>query len=121
MCRGIPAKWRLSGFQDLQLAGANATARLDGEATPNTLALNADVSLPDLRRADERLTGHGDIVAQLTGTLDQPNATFRANLRDATALGRPISRLELNGAAPSARCCRSCGSSAIRDGCRCAA
>lgn len=87
------------GFQGLRLTGANATARLDGEATPNTLALNADVSLPDLRRADERLTGHGDIVVQLTGTLDQPNATFRANLRDATALGRPISRLELNAAA----------------------
>lgn len=85
------------GFQDLRLAGAHATARLDGDATPNTLAMNANVSLPDLRRADGRLTGQGEIVVQLAGTLDQPNANLRATLRDATALGRPISRLELTG------------------------
>ncbi len=87
------------GFQDLRLAGAHATARLDGNATPNTLSMNANVSLPDLRRADGRLTGRGEIVAQLAGTLDRPNATLRAALRDATALGRPISRLELTGTA----------------------
>jgi translocation and assembly module TamB len=87
------------GFQELRLAGAHATARLDGDATPNTLAMNVSINLPDLRRADERLTGQGDIVGQLTGTLDQPNATLRADLRNATALGRPISRLELRGTA----------------------
>jgi translocation and assembly module TamB len=87
------------GFEDLRLAGAHATARLDGDATPNTLAVNATVDLPDLRRADERLTGRGEIAAQFTGTLEQPHATLRAGLRDATALGRPISRLELTASA----------------------
>ncbi|MCB5174234.1 translocation/assembly module TamB domain-containing protein [Microvirga lenta] len=86
-------------FQNLRLVGAHASARLDGEATPNALALDADINLPDLRRADPRLTGRGEIVAKLSGTLDRPNATLRANLSDATALGRPISNLTLDATA----------------------
>jgi len=81
------------GFQNLRLAGSHVSVSLDGDATPNTLSLNANVDLPDLRRADQRLTGRGEIIAQLTGTLARANAVLRANLSDATALGRPISRL----------------------------
>jgi translocation and assembly module TamB len=86
------------GFQDLRLVAPHASARLDGDATPNTLALRAGIDLPDLARADRRLTGKGDIAAQMSGTLAHPNASLRANVSDATALGRPISRLAVDAA-----------------------
>jgi len=83
------------GFQNLRLAGAHATARLDGDATAAGVAVNADVNLPDLRRADRRLTGQGEITARLGGTLSRLDANARATISDATALGRPIPRLSL--------------------------
>ncbi|WP_230530174.1 translocation/assembly module TamB domain-containing protein [Microvirga roseola] len=84
------------GFQDLRLAGAHATARINGDATAEQVDVNAEVDIPNLRQADERLTGSGEIEAQLTGTLDRLNANARAVIRDATALGRPIPRLALD-------------------------
>ncbi len=84
------------GFQDLRLAGAHAAARLDGDATSARVAVNAHVDLPDLRRADERLTGRGALAAQLTGTLSRLDAKATATITEATALGRPIPRLALD-------------------------
>lgn len=81
------------GFDNLRLTGAHASARIDGDATPSSVAVNAAVNLPDLRRADRRLTGKGEITAQVTGTLERPNATLRAVLHDATALERSVPRL----------------------------
>ncbi|HZH53616.1 MAG TPA: translocation/assembly module TamB domain-containing protein [Microvirga sp.] len=87
------------GFQDLHLAGAHAGARLNGDATPNTLDLDANVDIPDLRHLDTRLTGTGEVAARFTGNLDRPDATLRADIRNGTALGRPISRLALDAIA----------------------
>lgn len=83
-------------FQSLRLEGAHARASLDGDATPNTLSLNALVNLPDLRRADQRLSGTGEMTAQVTGTLARADAVLRATIHDATALGRPIPQLSLD-------------------------
>ena len=87
------------GFQNMEIAGAHALARIDGNATAENVAIDAKLDLPDLRRADNRLTGQGALSAQLTGTLARPNATFKATLRDATALRRPIPQLDLDAAA----------------------
>lgn len=87
------------GFDDLQLTGAHATARVDGNATSENVAVNAAIDIADLRRADRRLTGKAAMTAQVTGTLDRPDAAFHAELRDATALGRPIPRLAFDATA----------------------
>ncbi|MBM6594851.1 translocation/assembly module TamB domain-containing protein [Microvirga pudoricolor] len=85
------------GFQNLALSGEHVTATLNGDARSDSLALNANLTVPQLRFADSRLTGRGEVAAGLTGTFARPNATFRAALSNATALGRPISQLTLDG------------------------
>ena len=87
------------GFQDLLLTGAHATARLNGDATPENVAISAAIDIADLRRADQRLSGQGKMTAQVTGTLARQNAVFQAELRNATALGRPIPRLAIDATA----------------------
>lgn len=86
------------GFQNLRVAGAHASANLDGDATASNVAVTANVDLPDLRRADRRLTGRGEIAARLSGTLSRLDAEARASLSNATALERPIPRLTLDAA-----------------------
>ncbi|MGO4572473.1 translocation/assembly module TamB domain-containing protein [Microvirga sp. 2TAF3] len=85
------------GLQNLSLAGAHTSLRLDGDATTDKVSLNAVLQLLDLKHADRRLTGRGEVVAQLTGTFTRLNANARAELSNATALGRPVTRLTLDG------------------------
>lgn len=86
-----------SGYavDDLRLVGAALSARIDGIVTPDRADLTASATIPDLRRADSRLTGRADATARITGTLDHPDATLRLAVTDATALGRPVPRLVL--------------------------
>ncbi|WP_210485204.1 translocation/assembly module TamB domain-containing protein [Microvirga antarctica] len=84
------------GFSDLRLSGAHASARLDGAATAENVAVDAAVDLPDLRLADRRLSGQGSITAKVTGRLERPDATLHAEMRNGTALGRPIPQLAID-------------------------
>ncbi len=87
------------GFQAFHLNGQHVTTKLDGSASPENVSVNATIDLPDLRRADGRLTGQGAAEARFTGTLERPNATFHAEIRNATALNRPIPQLALDATA----------------------
>ena len=83
------------GFQDLNLRGAHASARLNGDATSEAAAIDATATIPDLRRADPRLTGRAQMRARITGTLERPDADATIDIADATALKRPIPSLVL--------------------------
>lgn len=84
------------GFADLRLDGAHASARLNGDATVDAADIDARVAIPDLRRADARLSGRADATAKVTGTLERLGATANILVVDARALGRPIPRLALD-------------------------
>lgn len=83
------------GFGDLNLAGVHASARLDGEATVTAADIDARVVIPELQRADARLSGRAELAGKLTGTVEHPNADITLTASDARALGRPISRLSI--------------------------
>jgi translocation and assembly module TamB len=83
------------GFSGFQVAGRHLTARLDGSATATAADLGATLDIPDLRRADERLTGRATGEARVTGSLERPNLSARIALTGASGLGRPIPRLEV--------------------------
>ncbi len=87
------------GFGDLRLTGEHATARLDGQATVAQANIDAAVTVPDLKRADARLSGHADMTAQLTGTVEHPDAKATVTVTDARALGRPVPRLVVTATA----------------------
>ncbi len=87
------------GFETFRVLGEHVTIRIDGNAGPESVAVDARIEIPDLRRADRRLTGQGRVESRLSGTLDQPNATFHAEVKGATALNRPIPELSLDATA----------------------
>ena len=91
------------GFTDLRLVGPNANARVDGAITPNLADLTGQLAIPDLSKADKRASGRGDVSAHVTGTLAKPDATAEISIRDATLLGRPVPRLELEANATNLR------------------
>lgn len=80
----------------LTIAGTHVTASANGALGREGSDLKADIAIPDLRRADPRLSGRGEVKAALTGPLDRLGATIRAALTNATALGRPVPRLALD-------------------------
>ncbi len=81
------------------LNGEFARARFNGAATKEKSDITAFIELPDLRRADARLSGHATLEAALTGSLDKPDARADIALADATANGRAIPKLELHAKA----------------------
>ncbi|HWK95309.1 MAG TPA: translocation/assembly module TamB domain-containing protein [Pseudolabrys sp.] len=83
------------GFSDLNLAGAHATARLDGQATVTAANIDARAVIAELRHADNRLSGRAELAGKITGTVERPDANVTITLTDARALGRPISRLAI--------------------------
>jgi len=87
------------GFDDLKLVGAHLTALVNGDATTTMAAIDAQVDLPDLKRADPRLTGRANLRASLTGNVQRPNAAARLTIVDASGIGRPIPRLVLEAVA----------------------
>lgn len=83
----------------LRIAGRHATFTADGPLGRNASNLKLALALPDLARADARLSGRGSLDATLTGPLARLDATARIALADATALGRPVPRLSIDAAA----------------------
>lgn len=86
-------------FEKLTLGAAHATARVDGSATKEKAAVDAKIDISELRYAGLPLAGRATVAAAVTGSLDKPDATFSATLADATANGRPIPKLTLEGEA----------------------
>lgn len=80
----------------LRLAGEHATITADGGIGRQASDLRLALALPDLKRADPRLSGRGDLTAQISGPRDRLDATARLAIADATALARPIPRLTLD-------------------------
>lgn len=83
-------------FNGLRLAGTHVTASADGALGAQGSNLRANIAIPDLRRADSRLSGQGAFDATLTGPLDKLDAGLRAAISNASALGRPVPRLALD-------------------------
>lgn len=80
----------------LRLAGRHVAASADGGIGPQSSDLRAAITLPDLKRADPRLSGRGEVTAQLSGPQDKLDANARIAVANATALGRPIPRLAID-------------------------
>jgi translocation and assembly module TamB len=80
----------------LRLAGQHAAFTADGGIGRQASDLRLALALPDLKRADPRLSGRGDVTAQITGPRDRLDATARIAVANATALARPIPRLAIN-------------------------
>ncbi|QGM96831.1 translocation/assembly module TamB domain-containing protein [Methylocystis parvus] len=86
-------------FEKLSLNGAHIAAFVDGQATKEKAAIAAKIDLPELRHANLPLSGAAHIDAALAGALDRPDASFSATLEKATANGRPIPKLAVQGEA----------------------
>ncbi|MCZ8104745.1 MAG: translocation/assembly module TamB domain-containing protein [Burkholderiales bacterium] len=69
------------GFEGFRLAGGHATLALDGPATSDAANLTASLDIPDLRRADTRLSGALAVRALLAGSLMQPDVDATAAVR----------------------------------------
>ncbi len=83
-------------FSGLKVAGQHATFTADGPLGQNASNLKLALALPDLKRADPRLSGRADVDAEITGPLKQLDAKARIALANATALARPIPRLAID-------------------------
>jgi translocation and assembly module TamB len=83
-------------FTNLALDGANLTLVADGEATDEAADLSLDLTIPMLAPLDERISaGSATVEARLTGSLETPDVSATAQLRDVVAMDRPIERLTL--------------------------
>ncbi|WP_210202341.1 translocation/assembly module TamB domain-containing protein [Bosea psychrotolerans] len=80
----------------LRITGQHAAVTADGGVGRERSDLRIALALPDLKRADPRLSGRGEASAQLTGPLDKFDATARIAVTNATALARPIPRLVID-------------------------
>jgi translocation and assembly module TamB len=80
----------------LRLAGEHAAIAAEGGIARQASDLTLALSMPDLKRADPRLSGRGDLTARITGPRDRLDATARLAVADATALARPIPRLAID-------------------------
>lgn len=96
--KGAVSKLSVGGysFSDLRLTGVHATARIDGQATTEMANITARVTVPDLKRADDRLSGRAELGGTVTGNINQPNAEATLTVTDARAMGRPVPRLTVN-------------------------
>ena len=80
----------------LRVAGQHAAFTANGGIGRQASDLTLVLALPDLKRADPRLSGRGDVTAQITGPRDKLDATARVAVANATALARPIPRLAID-------------------------
>ncbi|CAH1650513.1 conserved hypothetical protein [Hyphomicrobiales bacterium] len=83
----------------LRVAGQHAAFTADGSLGRQQSSLKLALGLPDLKRADPRLSGRGDVTAEITGPQNRLDATARIALANATALGRPVPRLAIDAVA----------------------
>ncbi|MDH7795159.1 MULTISPECIES: translocation/assembly module TamB domain-containing protein [unclassified Beijerinckia] len=93
-----PFEYSSAGFgaSALSVAGQYVTAKLTATGAATKPALAVDAAISDLRQVDERLTGVANLAAQVTGDLNSPDLKGRLSLDKATAVGRPIRRLQLD-------------------------
>ena len=84
---------------NLRLVGQHASARADGEATTDSAGINVQLTIPELKYADKRLTGAASGKLRLTGSVTKPDADVDITVTDGSALGRPIPRLTLEATA----------------------
>ncbi len=91
--RALAGDLTLSG---LKVAGRHAAFTADGGIGRQASDLRLALAMPDLKRADPRLSGRGDVTAQITGPRDRLDATTRIAVADATALARPVPRLAID-------------------------
>ena len=85
--------------RDLRVAGQHATFTANGAIGQQQSNLKLALALPDLRRADPRLSGRGDVDAEISGPQNRLDATARIRVANATALGRPVPRLAIEAVA----------------------
>jgi translocation and assembly module TamB len=84
-------------FENFRIDGAHLDARANGRATQTTADLGLDITIDELRHADERITaGRAAVTARLTGSLEKPDVTGTATLEGVRALGRSVPRLAVN-------------------------
>jgi translocation and assembly module TamB len=83
-------------FDALTLNGDFVQARVNGAATQNKADIGAQIALPDLHRADPRLTGRASVDAKISGSLQKPDAVVDMAMVDGGANGRPIPKLSLH-------------------------
>jgi len=86
-------------FDALTINGEFMQARANGAATQEKADIAAQIILPDLHRADARLTGRANIDAKLSGSLQKPDAALDMAVVDGGANGRPIPKLNLHARA----------------------
>ncbi len=86
-------------FDALTFNGDFVQARVDGAATQDTADIGAQIALPDLHRADPRLTGRANVDAKISGSLRKPDAVVDVVMLDGGANGRPIPKLSLHARA----------------------
>ncbi len=60
-------------------------ARANGAATQEKADIAAQIILPDLHRADARLTGRANVDAKISGSLRRPDASLDVAVADAGA------------------------------------
>jgi len=87
------------GFEALKITGRYASASMDGTATTGKAGVTARILVPDLARADRRLSGVGEAVAVLGGSLSHPDVSMHLTLANGRMLGRPVPRLALEAEA----------------------
>lgn len=89
----LAGDYTVSAFK---VAGQHATFTADGALGQKASDLKLALALPDLKRADPRLSGRGDVNAEITGPLEKLDAKARIAVANATALARPIPRLAID-------------------------
>ena len=86
-------------FEALTINGDFVQARVNGAATQEKAGIAAQITLPDLHRADPRLTGRANVDAKISGSLQKPDASLDVAVVDGGANGRPIPKLNLHAQA----------------------
>ncbi len=86
-------------FEALTIDGEFAQARVNGAATQEKADIGAQIILPDLHRADPRLTGRANVDAKISGSLQKPDASLDVAIVDGGTNGRPIPKLSLHARA----------------------
>ena len=81
------------GFAGLRIDGPNIQTQIDGDATTEAANLVAKLTLPELKRVDDRISGRAEAQANLSGSLERPDVTADITVLDARALGKAIPRL----------------------------
>ena len=81
------------------LAGAAVTVQADGRLGAADTDVTATLTLPELKRADDRLSGRGSARLRLIGHDNRLDAAASIGIADATALGRPVPSLTLDATA----------------------